>query len=282
MASEQETQALAALYKEAWDELRRYIYDREPERREKVIERYQGRIAAWNTRTASQPEREDVLEEAAREVLRLARNPGVAAGDFGKIAWGQALQRLDAALTTPAPAVSTDDAIEQIVVGFSDKAILRLDIEEDDPRLSRVCDDMRQTVRAILSDFASTRPMTEDVAGLVDDFTSALRLGVEDDVTIPFDLAVRIHATLTTPAPAVKPHCSTCGKDVAEVLCETCGKWWADNPPPAPAVSTDEIVAVLERCSEIVDRNLHRQREKVEDVPRMLRQLASRIRGEGE
>lgn len=51
---------------------------------------------------------------------------------------------------------------------------------------------------------------------------------------------------------------------------------------PAPAVSRDEIVAMLERCSEIVDRNLHRQREKVEDVPRMLRQLASRIRGEGE
>src|SRR5690606_1620472 len=38
-----------------------------------------------------------------------------------------------------------------------------------------------------LSRLASTRPMTEDVAGLVDDFTSALRLGVEDDVTIPFD-----------------------------------------------------------------------------------------------
>src|SRR5690606_31450419 len=36
-----------------------------------------------------QPQREAVLEEAAREVLRLARNPGVAAGDFGKIAWGQ-------------------------------------------------------------------------------------------------------------------------------------------------------------------------------------------------
>jgi hypothetical protein len=59
--------------------------------------------------------------------------------------------RILAALTTPAPAVSRDEAIEQIVVGFSDKAILRLDIEEDDPRLSRVCDDMRQTVRAILS-----------------------------------------------------------------------------------------------------------------------------------
>jgi hypothetical protein len=55
-----------------------------------------------------QPQREAVLEEEAREVLRLARNPGVAAGDFGKIAWGQALQRLDTALTTPAPAVSTD------------------------------------------------------------------------------------------------------------------------------------------------------------------------------
>ena len=36
-----------------------------------------------------------------------------------------------------------------------------------------------------------------------------------------------------------KPFCETCSKDVAEVLCPTCVKWWADNPPPAP--STDLI-----------------------------------------
>lgn len=35
-----------AIYKEAWDDLRRYIYDREPDRREKSIERYQLKIAA--------------------------------------------------------------------------------------------------------------------------------------------------------------------------------------------------------------------------------------------
>jgi hypothetical protein len=34
----------------------------------------------------------------------------------------------------------------------------------------------------------------------VDELTSALRIGVEDDVTIPFDLAVRIHEALRTPA----------------------------------------------------------------------------------
>lgn len=30
-----------------------------------------------------------------------------------------------------------------------------------------------------------------------------------------------------------RPWCETCGKDVAEVLCPTCAKWWNDNPPPA-------------------------------------------------
>jgi hypothetical protein len=58
-----------------------------------------------------------------------------------------------------------------------------------------------------------------------------------------------VESRRTTPAPAVKPHCSTCGKDVAEVLCETCGKWWADNPPPAPAVSRDDRQsAIAELC----------------------------------
>lgn len=38
-----------------------------------------------------------------------------------------------------------------------------------------------------------------------------------------------------------KPFCETCGKEVAEVLCPTCAKWWADNPPPAPSQSGDLI-----------------------------------------
>jgi hypothetical protein len=28
-----------------------------------------------------------------------------------------------------------------------------------------------------------------------------------------------------------KPHCDTCGKDVTEVLCPVCAKWWEDNAP---------------------------------------------------
>lgn len=30
-----------------------------------------------------------------------------------------------------------------------------------------------------------------------------------------------------------RPWCETCGATVAEVLCSTCAKWWADNPPPS-------------------------------------------------
>ena len=42
-------------------------------------------------------------------------------------------------------------------------------------------------------------------------------------------------AAWNTRAPTTipRPHCDTCGKDVSEVLCPTCAKWWADNPPPA-------------------------------------------------
>jgi hypothetical protein len=35
-------------------------------------------------------------------------------------------------------------------------------------------------------------------------------------------------------ADELKPWCDTCGKTVQEVLCPTCAKWWADNPPPSP------------------------------------------------
>jgi hypothetical protein len=31
----------------------------------------------------------------------------------------------------------------------------------------------------------------------------------------------------------LQPFCETCGKDVFEVLCPTCAKWWHDNAPTA-------------------------------------------------
>lgn len=93
----------------------------------------------------------------------------------------------------------------------------------------------------------------------------------------------------TTPAPAVKPHCSTCGKDVAEVLCETCGKWWADNPPPAPAVSRDEAIeqivvgfsdkAILHLD---IDEDDPRLSLICDEMRQTVRAILSRIRGEGE
>jgi len=76
--------------------------------------------------------------------------------------------RIHAALTTPTPAVSMDEAIEQIVVGFSDKAILRLDIDEDDPRLSLICDEMRCDTRAILSRIRGEDGDASDAALLAD------------------------------------------------------------------------------------------------------------------
>jgi len=36
----------------------------------------------------------------------------------------------------------------------------------------------------------------------------------------------------------MKLHCETCGKDVPEVLCPTCAKWWHDNPPELEARAT--------------------------------------------
>jgi hypothetical protein len=38
--------------------------------------------------------------------------------------------------------------------------------------------------------------------------------------------------------PKQRPWCETCGKDVPEVLCPTCAKWWHDNPPELEARDT--------------------------------------------
>lgn len=42
-----------------------------------------------------------------------------------------------------------------------------------------------------------------------------------------------------------RPYCDTCGKDVYEVLCPTCAKWWADNPPPFPNARNEVLEEAL-------------------------------------
>lgn len=50
-------------------------------------------------------------------------------------------------------------------------------------------------------------------------------------------LNTRPASTEPVDAPKQRPWCETCGKDVHEVLCPTCAKWWNDNPPPADALA---------------------------------------------
>jgi len=53
---------------------------------------------------------------------------------------------------TPTKLTQTDEAlVEKIVVEFSDKTILLLDIDEESPILSRLCDEMREFIRPILT-----------------------------------------------------------------------------------------------------------------------------------
>jgi hypothetical protein len=102
-----------------------------------------------------------------------------------------------------------------------------------------------------------------------------------DELNVAIETLVDAHVALTTPAPAVKPHCSTCGKNVAEVLCETCGKWWADNPPPTPAEDDDpddhlggKLAAAVEReLDRIEQRNSTRQ----DFTPAFDRELARKV-----
>lgn len=37
-----------------------------------------------------------------------------------------------------------------------------------------------------------------------------------------------------TATPRKRPWCEWCGAEMAEVLCPTCTKWWAENPPEPP------------------------------------------------
>ncbi len=51
-------------------------------------------------------------------------------------------------------------------------------------------------------------------------------------------LRCAIEATRPT-ATARRPHCETCGKDVHEILCPVCAKWWEENKPDATAPVDD-------------------------------------------
>ena len=54
---------------------------------------------------------------------------------------------------------------------------------------------------------------------------------------------------MTSQLKPCRPHCDTCGKDVHEVLCPTCAKWWHDNPPPSTP-DTDLLHRIAEAMKE--------------------------------
>ncbi len=54
---------------------------------------------------------------------------------------------------------------------------------------------------------------------------------------------------------------------------QTAPAWAA---PAFPREEVERLLAALERCAEIVERNLYRQHEKIEDVPKIARAAVSR------
>ena len=87
------------------------------------------------------------------------------------------------------------------------------------------------------------------------------------------DVARTISAALASPKPA--PFCSTCGKDVTEVLCPHCAKSWADNSPaPDVAELVDMRQAILTdsywRQRLNADPNVLGREIRVNGVPRKI------------
>jgi hypothetical protein len=66
-----------ALLEEAWNDLRRYIYDKTPERREKSIGRFQAKLAALSTPTEATAV-EDEREACAKIAIARARKAKIA------------------------------------------------------------------------------------------------------------------------------------------------------------------------------------------------------------
>lgn len=92
-------------------------------------------------------------------------------------------------------------------------------------------------------------PDTEGVR-LADELTSAIRIGVEDDVTIPFDLSVRIHAFLRTAQNTGRDEMlealptSTAAKDALERAIKAAGRHDAWARAKA-AKDTEAVVAAI-------------------------------------
>ena len=71
----------------------------------------------------------------------------------------------------------------------------------------------------------------------------SMRLAIHSAYVLPEGNDIPLYAH--PPTDRKKLWCETCGKDVPEVLCPTCAKWWHDNAPSADR----ERIAELEAAS---------------------------------
>jgi hypothetical protein len=136
-------------------------------------------IAAWNTRTAAQPEREAVpTNQLVSDLEKLRWH---AESNFAE----NHVRIIDAAITalsTPAPAVSTDEIVAMLEEG-NRRGLY--DTTKIGPELVAFLDDRRGMLASLRDE------MSEGYRGWLDDAVDALRIASE-----------RL-AALTTPAPAV-------------------------------------------------------------------------------
>ena len=90
--------------------------------------------------------------------------------------------------------------------------------------------------------------LRDDIDALIEDFDGWQEYSAENRLkTADAILAlVRAHMTSDEAVERARPWCDTCGKDVIDVLCPTCAKWWDDNPLPSRDIPegwrTDEPV----------------------------------------
>jgi hypothetical protein len=67
---------------------------------------------------------------------------------------------------------------------------------------------------------------------------------IRDDWITPFTTVILALARrIAAERDRKRPWCETCGKDVPEILCPTCAKWWHDNPPDAERMPHPDRIA---------------------------------------